>query len=352
MTRSRIIVATIIITGAILIMPAVQAAPNHLVINELQISGGAGHTTDDFIELYNPTASPIDLQGMRLVKRAAASTSDTTIKSWTGSTIIPSHGYYLWANSNYSTIPTQPNATTSQSLANNNSVALRRGPADTGTVLDSVAWGSAQNGLVEGQAFPANPPAKQSLARKIGNDSVPQDTNNNADDFYIVAAPTPQATKTLAPTTPLTNPKNLPAEISAEPRPLSIGELSQAAAGEIVSTAGQVTKLTKTTFTLQSNDSEVRVNLRDQTQAWPTLTVGTKVTVVGVAAVSRGSVELRPRTPTDISLLEAEPTNETVTISRPQESSQPGYLILIVVVLVLAGAYLWQRYAASHKRQV
>src|SRR3989338_4871477 len=126
-----------LLLGAFLIMPGLVFAytADHLVISQVQITGGAGHTTDDFVELYNPTDSDIDLNGMRLVKRTQTGTTDTLIKSWTSSTIIPAHRYYLWANSSYAAIAVTPDATSTDIISANNGVALRSGPNDTGTII-------------------------------------------------------------------------------------------------------------------------------------------------------------------------------------------------------------------------
>lgn len=166
---------------------------NHLVISEVQITGGAGQTTNDFIELYNPTSSPIDLSGYRLVKRTANGTTDTTIKSWTSSVLVPAHGYYLWANNSYTTIPTTPDTTTSQSIADNNGIALRQGAENEGIIIDSLAWGTATNIFVGGTTFPENPGTNQSIERRLGGkEGNGWDTNNNAEDFFLQHTPNPQ----------------------------------------------------------------------------------------------------------------------------------------------------------------
>jgi hypothetical protein len=162
-----------------------RAATDHLVINQIQATGGSGHTTDDFIEIYNPTDHAIDLQGMRLVKRTQAGTTDTLIKSWTDSVQVPAKGYYLWANSNFSTISITPDITTSASIADDNGIALRSGPNDTGAIVDAVAWGSATNTFVETTAFATNPVAGQVLTRAGG-----ADTDNNSTDFSL-GSPSP-----------------------------------------------------------------------------------------------------------------------------------------------------------------
>ena len=333
----------ILVLASVAILPqASLAAPDHLIIIEVQISGGPGRTTDDFIELYNPTTSPIDLKGMRLVKRTANSASDTTIKSWVGSTIVPSGGYYLWTNTTYTTIAVKPNATTSQTIANNNAIALRRGPADTGAIIDSLAWGTANNGLGEGSSSPANPLVGQVLARNRDANNIPQDSDRNTEDFNLTQA-TPQSTPTT--TQPATSaPTAKAAQNVSDPRSLNLNDITKANTGELVTTTGLVTKVTKTTFTIQSNGINLRVALRNRELDWPTMVVGTEVEVTGLVAVSRGEVELRPRAPADIVVRAHTPQPETITLTHEVGKQNTGYLILALSVLVLGGAYLWQRY--------
>jgi hypothetical protein len=174
---------------------------NHILISQIQITGGTGKTSNDFIEIYNPTSQQFNLKGYRLVKRTQTNTSDTLIKSWTVDTFIPALGFYLWANSNFADISALPDSTTSETLSNDNGIAIRYGSNDTGAVIDSVAWGKAQNTFATSSVaftsnpFPLNPSAGQSLLRKswqngacfsasldsaIGNGC---DTGNNVADF-------------------------------------------------------------------------------------------------------------------------------------------------------------------------
>ncbi|MFA4818224.1 MAG: lamin tail domain-containing protein [Patescibacteria group bacterium] len=199
---SRVIVITLFCSVIFLLPSVSQSAPEHLVISEVQTTGGEGHTTNDFVELFNPTSTPLNLKGYRLVKRTAAGVSDTTLKSWTDDVIVPAYGFYLWANSDYTSISTAPDATTSGSLADNNGVALRQGAADTGTIIDSVAWGNSTNTFIEGVAWTTNPGPNQSLERRKPLAGARQDTNNNTADFTIQTSPTAQNSAT-APETPI-----------------------------------------------------------------------------------------------------------------------------------------------------
>ncbi len=163
-------------------------AIDHLVISEIHITGGAGKTKQDFIELYNPTDGIINLKGYRLVKRTKTGNEDTTIKSWTDDALVLSHGYYLWGNSIDGFADSiGADASTSQTIADDNGIALRFGKEDEGKFIDSVGWGNCENIFIEDMAFPANPDAHQSLERKTGID-----TNNNSIDFFIQENPNPQ----------------------------------------------------------------------------------------------------------------------------------------------------------------
>lgn len=67
------------------------SAFDNVVINEVQI---AGVTSDDeFVELFNPTNSAIDLTDWRLTRATAAGNESNLVSSLSGT--IPAGGYYL-----------------------------------------------------------------------------------------------------------------------------------------------------------------------------------------------------------------------------------------------------------------
>ncbi|MBI3274056.1 MAG: lamin tail domain-containing protein [Candidatus Colwellbacteria bacterium] len=175
------------------------SSPSKILISEIQITGGTGKTENDFIELYNPNSTQVNLNGYRLVKRTKTGISDTSIKSWTTDVYIPANGYYLWANSGYTDIPATSDVVTTATVSNDNGVAIRYGAEDTGAVIDSVAWGGAENIFIEGSVFPTNPGVNESIQRKFtGNTFI--DTDNNASDFEIQTCPSPKAQSRSCPT--------------------------------------------------------------------------------------------------------------------------------------------------------
>ncbi len=188
--------AVFMIGLSFLCLPALALAENVIYISQVQITGGSGHTTDDFVEFYNPNVQLFNLNGYRLVKRTASGTTDSLIKSWTSDEFIPAFGFYLWANTNFTTIAATPDATTTGSLADNNGIAIRLGPNDSGSIIDSLAWGSANNTFSNLSA--ENPTAGQSLQRNdlVNTSSAFTIGISNPRNSFITTSSTPASTST------------------------------------------------------------------------------------------------------------------------------------------------------------
>lgn len=181
---------------------ASAAQATHVVISEVQIAGPNG-TDDEFVELYNPTGSSVDLAGWRLTRKTSGGTQNTLVSNITGT--IPAHGYFLVAHSaSYSGATTADiqYSAASQNIAINNSVVLY---SDAGTTqVDLVGMGSA---TASETASTVNPASGESVERKAnsasdatsmgtgGTDEFAgngEDTDNNASDFVSRLASQPQ----------------------------------------------------------------------------------------------------------------------------------------------------------------
>src|SRR5215207_3436591 len=175
-----------------------KAVSTSVVISQFQVAGGTA--ADEFVELHNIGNTSVDLNGYRLVYRSATGTTDTAVVNWTTSTVIPAGGYYLIAAGlNGSPTPVgyddvvSPNITYSHSgtgsfAAAGGGFALRNGAANTGTIIDSLGYGSATNAFIEGAVTTA-PAANTSKIRKV---TSCQDTDSNSADFDIANPSTPR----------------------------------------------------------------------------------------------------------------------------------------------------------------
>jgi signal peptidase I len=175
---------------------------NHVVISEVQIQGLTA--SQDFVELYNPTGSDVDLSSWKLRKRNSSATESSLMVIPAGKK-IPAHGYFLWANSanNYAS-SINADISNTGSLTDNSSLAILD---KNDTYIDEVAWGSGSNQFVETSPFPANPAGNHSLERKAfasstatsmalgGSDEFKGngfDSNNNSVDFVLRNLSQPQ----------------------------------------------------------------------------------------------------------------------------------------------------------------
>lgn len=200
--------------------PTLSAA-NHIIISQVQISGAT--TTDEFVELFNPTGSDVDLAGWRLTRKTQSGSQSNLVASLSGT--IPAGGYFLIAHSlaGYDGLVTPDTFYSAQSnnISSNNTVLLY---SDAGvTRIDAVGLGTASD--VETTSI-ANPPAHSSVVRQL----VLDDTNNNSIDFVIlpisdprnsefVSSPTPTQTSLPSPSPVVTStPSPMPtATPTAEP---------------------------------------------------------------------------------------------------------------------------------------
>ena len=133
-------------------------APTHLVISE--VVTGSASASDELIEIHNPTASSLPLDGLEVIYVTASGATISRRASWgldAGS--IQPHGHLLIANEAgiYAAVA---DATYASGMASTGgSVAIRiQGAA---TAIDAVGWGTTTSTWREGS--PAAAPAALSL---------------------------------------------------------------------------------------------------------------------------------------------------------------------------------------------
>jgi hypothetical protein len=167
--------------------PLVASA--HLVMSEV-MTGGAS-ASDEFIELYNPTATPLPLEGLEVVYVTASGATVMRKASWAaGAAGVPAGAHVLIANGAGVFASLADVSYANGLAATGGSVALRE--IGAAAAIDVVGWGNAANAWLETQPAPA-PAAGSSLERLPGGTSGSgQDTDDNTLDFVIQPVPDPQ----------------------------------------------------------------------------------------------------------------------------------------------------------------
>ena len=178
---------------------------SHLVISEIQTNGDGGTPADDeFVELYNPTSSPVSISGWSLQYR---STSGTFLKQNVTTGTVPAYGFYLMARAAYNGSPAADLIYNQFSMSGsagsvflvNNQVLLTT--CSSAAIVDQVAYGSGTNLCPETTASTPAPAANGSIERAPGNSNPPcgngTDTGNNSADFLPRTTSQPQSSASL-----------------------------------------------------------------------------------------------------------------------------------------------------------
>lgn len=177
---SWLLLASPIFLVVFFVIPGGSLADGKIIINEVQIQGENGEAYFDFIELKNIGNEKENLRGYRLVKRTKEGTNDSSLKSWTSDEYIESGEYYVWAcnKSEYHSLIAADTSTSSY-IAEDNGVALRKGPINSGEIIDTLGWGKCANDFCK-KLLLDNPKKGESMGRD-------EDKNN----FLIFNNPTP-----------------------------------------------------------------------------------------------------------------------------------------------------------------
>jgi collagen type I alpha len=160
-------------------------------VNEFS-TGVTSAATNEFVELYNAGTTSVDVSGYKVVYRSASGTSDTTLATLPAGTTLAVGAFYLLGGSGYSGTVAADQSFGTSLAATGGSLAVK---TSTGTLVDAVAYGTAANGLGEGQPAAAPPttaaPGSSDIRLPDGHD-----TDANAADFAASAHPTPKAANT------------------------------------------------------------------------------------------------------------------------------------------------------------
>ncbi len=204
----------------------VEAVIGHLVISE--VVTGAASASDELIELYNPSAEALPLEGLELVYVTASGATITRRAAWSlGAEPLPPGAHLLVANELGAFAPIADALYGSGMAATGGSVALRiQGAA---SAIDAVGWGTATSSWLEGTPAAA-PAAGASLERRPGGDAGSNtDTDDNDADFVVRSVPDPQ--NLASPPVPAVSPSPTPSA-TADPTPSATADPTPSATAD------------------------------------------------------------------------------------------------------------------------
>lgn len=332
--------------GALVATPAfADTTGTGVVINEAYLSGGSAGAafTNKFVELYNPTAADITLDGMSLQYRSATGTAPFNgVAPLTGT--IPAGGYFLvQGNSNGTNgaaLPTPDVVSTLTPSGTNGTLALVEGTdavnlapgsvAGVDGVVDVLGYGTSNTFETAAATPPAGNTDVKSLNRTNG-----ADTDDNSVDFTLSATITPQGSGVTEPTDP-TDPVD-PVD-PVEPTTVSIAEVQGTSDvspldGQTVTTSGIVTgdyrvggyKGISIQTAGSGGEADATPGASDGVFVFlnalaPTLAIGDLVSVTGTVSEYFGQTQISPAAVEDVSVVtagvgvpEATPLPETVS---------------------------------------
>lgn len=213
---------------------------DHVVISEVQIAGDGG-ADDEFIELYNPTSSAVDISGWSIQRETTGGTFAK--KNFEALASIPAHGYFLIANNSYNGGTTADMSHGTFDLSStgttiflvNDQTTLTTG--DEASIVDKVAVGTD---AVDAETTPFTPipGSEASIERKArassdaasmgsgGSDETAgngEDSDDNSADFISRTTSDPQnsTSEIEEPPAPTETPTPTPSET---PTPTPTGE--------------------------------------------------------------------------------------------------------------------------------
>lgn len=153
------------------------------------LPGVPGGNSQEFIELYNAGAEPVDLMGWSVFYLLDDGQDEELVYRWTETAVIPPHGHVLLVREGQDVGAAADGFFTQALFERKGGLLLRNKTQQT---VDLLGWGTAPAEFTAGEAAAA-PDGGASLERLPGGAAGNgQNSGSNAADFAALAAPNPQ----------------------------------------------------------------------------------------------------------------------------------------------------------------
>jgi hypothetical protein len=160
------------LTGSVTLDITVSLSGSSVVINEFATRGPGEGSTDDFVELRNDTASPVDIGGWRINEWGPS--FGVRVVFVVPPNVVVAPGCHYLASFRPDVGGVIPDARLSVPLNDNGGLALQH---VDGTLIDQVGY-HPDSIYREGTPMPSPAPEDSRSYARVGND-----TNNNVNDF-------------------------------------------------------------------------------------------------------------------------------------------------------------------------
>lgn len=172
--------------------PELPRKPVKILITEI-LAGEQGNNQADFIELYNAGTEIANLEGYSLWFQLKDGDEEVLVARWEESALVPPLGFYALALEGQE-FEVLPDLYFNQPLVpSRGGLSLRSGEE----IIDQLSWGSGPTVLAEGSPAPGMTPGAALLRRSAPDNGGFLDSNDNADDFELIADPVLKNTGSL-----------------------------------------------------------------------------------------------------------------------------------------------------------
>ena len=190
-------IAVMICIGFFLVLNIPQAIaeeqPTHILINEVVYNPEQTETTNEWIELYNPTDQPIDVADWSITDNSAEDFLEGDTQHGDGTTIIPSAGYAIITDQDttiYETLSIPESVirlcvddtSIGNGLGNTEDKLILKN--SQGDIIDAIEWGEDYPDV------PGLPASTYSEGHSLSR-TPNQDTDDTSTDFFDTTTPTP-----------------------------------------------------------------------------------------------------------------------------------------------------------------
>lgn len=215
----RILPLILLVIPMALLADTIHAASTP-VLSQIQIIGDS--VNDEYIELWNPSDTDVNLFGWSIRKKTKGDTTakGTSLKTFSTGDTIPVRGYFLWTNTK-SIFSNFSDTTTATSLTDDNSVALFD---KNGNQIDALTWGAGHT----------SPFALSTSNNPIQNECLLRNTVSLAWELKETCAPKNRKGETWLPPEPdpIPNPSPIMSDQMIRmnevfPNPLAKGDLGE-----------------------------------------------------------------------------------------------------------------------------